>query len=155
MLCQDISITVFFSFRHDIFIIKQHQVRCYHFFIFERLLKVWIWYRFQNRIESYSHDDGEQSGFKKKVCIKTQSKMSCNLYIVGNEDSKCIWQKLYLRVCQMPGHIQHEERWLRWIVVEQVNYYFPLIFPERNCNRKKVIVIYSKKMKAKCMKEDV
>ena len=28
-------------------------------------------------------------------------------------------------------HIQHEESWLRWIVIEQVNYYFPLIFPER------------------------
>ena len=34
MLCQDISITVFFSLKH-IFIIKTHQVRCYHFFIVE------------------------------------------------------------------------------------------------------------------------
>ena len=41
------------------------------------------------------------------------------------------------------------------IVTKQVNYYFPLIFPERYCNREKVIVMYSKKMKAKCMKDDV
>ena len=41
------------------------------------------------------------------------------------------------------------------IVTEQVNYYFSLIFPERNCNHGKVIVVYSKKMKAKFMKEDV
>ena len=52
-------------------------------------------------------------------------------------------------------HIQHEVSWLRWIVIEHVNYYIPLIFPERNCNRETVIVMYSKKMKAKRMKEDV
>ena len=36
-------------------------------------------------------------------------------------------------------HIQHKESWLRWIVViEQVNYYSPLISREENCNREKV-----------------
>ena len=39
--------------------------------------------------------------------------------------------------------------------IEQVNHYFPLIFPERYCNPEKVIVMYSKKMKAKCVKENV
>ena len=58
-------------------------------------------------------------------------------------------------------HIQHEESWLRLIAIEQVNYYFPLIFPERNCARtlskplRKSNRVYSEKMKAKCMKEDM
>ena len=38
------------------------------------LMKVWIWYRRQNRIENYYHHDGEQFGFYKKDHIKTQSK---------------------------------------------------------------------------------
>ena len=33
-------------------------------------------------------------------------------------------------------HIQHEEKWLRSTAIEQVNYYFPLIFPQRNSARK-------------------
>ena len=60
---------------------------CYHYFItyikwdviistsLRLLLKVWIWYRCQNRIENYYHHDGEQLGFYKKVHIKTQSRM--------------------------------------------------------------------------------
>ena len=38
------------------------------------LMKVWIWYRRQNRIENYYHHDGEQLKKKKKDHIKTQSK---------------------------------------------------------------------------------
>ena len=76
MLCQDISITVFFSqtwyFDHKTHIkwdvIISSSLRL--------LLKVWIWYRFQNRKENYYHNDGEQLGFYKKVVhIKTQSRM--------------------------------------------------------------------------------
>ena len=37
------------------------------------LMKVWIWYRCQNRIENYYHHDEEQLGFYKKVHTKTQS----------------------------------------------------------------------------------
>ena len=36
----------------------------------------------------------------------------------------------------------------------QVNCYFPLIFPTRNYNCEKVIVMYSKETKAKYLKED-
>ena len=84
------------------------------------LLKVWIWYRCQNRIENYYQHDWEQlDGFYKKNTIS-------NLF------DKNYTQK------NVKCHIQHEESWLRWIVIEQVNYkkyYFPLILPERNCPR--------------------
>ena len=62
-------------------------------------------------------------------------------------------------------HIQHSESWLRWIVIEQVNYkehYFPLKISERNCARtlskplrKKQSWCIPKKMKTKYMKEDM
>ena len=58
-------------------------------------------------------------------------------------------------------HIQHEEKWLGWIVIEQVNYYFRLMFLEKNSARtlskplQKSNRVYSEKMKAKCVKEDV
>ena len=39
------------------------------------LMKVWIWYRCQNRIEHYYLHDGEQLDFHKKVHIKTQTIM--------------------------------------------------------------------------------
>ena len=38
------------------------------------LIKVWIWYRCQSRIENYYHHDGEQLGFYKKAHMKTQGK---------------------------------------------------------------------------------
>ena len=60
----------------------------------------------------------------KKYISKHGAGCSGNLYIARNctkENAKC--------------HIQHEEKWLRWIVIEQVNYYFLLIFFERNCAR--------------------
>ena len=113
------------------------------------LLKVWIWYRCQNRIENYHQHDGEQLGFYSKVHIKTYSKMFFILQETKNPnlfDKNCAQENVKC-------HIQHVESWLRWIVIEQVNHYSPLIFPERFCE--KVIVMYSKKMKAKCMKEDV
>ena len=89
------------------------------------LLKMWIWYRWSNRIENYYHHIGEQLAFYKKMHIsKHRGGCSCNICIARNctqENVRC--------------HIQHEEKWLRWIVMEQVNYYFPLIYPERNCAR--------------------
>ena len=39
------------------------------------LMKVWIWYRWQNRLETYYPHDGEQLGFYKKVHNKIQSIM--------------------------------------------------------------------------------
>ena len=133
MLCQDFSITVFLSetwyFYHKTHISWDVIISS----TLRLLLKVSIWYRCQ---ENYYHDDGEQLGFYKKVHI-----------------IQFIWQKLCSRGRQ--SHIQNEEIWVRWIVIKQVNYYFPLTFPERHCNREKLIVMYYKKMKAKCMKEDV
>ena len=112
------------------------------------LLKVWIWYGCRNRIESYYHHVGEQLGFDemKRYISKHRAGCSCNFYNARNctqENVKC--------------HIQHEEKLLRWIVTEQVNYYFALIFPERSFARKlsKSIRVYSEKIKAKCMMEDV
>ena len=57
-----------------------HQMRYYHFFIdviisLRLLLKVWIWYICQNRIDNCYHHDGEQLGFCKKIHIKTQSRI--------------------------------------------------------------------------------
>ena len=116
------------------------------------LLKVWIWYRCQNRkllstwwksirfLQKITYQNTEQDVF---VIFMMQETKNSNLFdkVYVQEDVNC--------------YIQHEENWLRWIVIEQVNYYFPLVFPERCCNREKVIVMYSKKMKAKYMKEDV
>ena len=53
-------------FLSSIFLSGTHQVRCCHFFIVE-IIKVWIWYRCQNRIGNYYHQDEEQLGFHKKV----------------------------------------------------------------------------------------
>ena len=97
------------------------------------LLKMWIWYRCQNRIENYYLHDKEQLGFYKKVHSKHREKCSCNLYIARNEEFQFIWQNCTQE--DVKCHIQYEESWRRRIVIEQVNYYFPLIFPERNGNR--------------------
>ena len=50
--------------------------------------------------------------------VQLQETENSNLFVknFSQKDFKC--------------HIQHEESWLRWIAIEQVNYYFPLIFPE-------------------------
>ena len=57
------------------------------------LLKVWIWYRYQNRLQNYYHLDGEKLGFYRKVHIKTRAKGRCssNLCIARNE-----WIPIYL-----------------------------------------------------------
>ena len=87
------------------------------------LLKVWISYRCQNRIEKYYQHDGEQLDFGKKVHIKIQSKKKS---LHCKKRKNCTQENIKC-------HIQHEESWLRWIAIEQVTHYFPLMFPERNC----------------------
>ena len=74
--------------------------------------------------------DGEQLGFYKKVHIRAGC--SCNNYIARNEEFQFIWKN-----CTQGNvlHSKHEKSWLKWIVIEQVNYYFPLIFSERYCAR--------------------
>ena len=64
------------------------------------LMKVWIWYRWQSRIENCYHHDGKQLGFYKMVDIKTQSKKEDVLAILTLQEaneSQFISQKLYSR----------------------------------------------------------
>ena len=80
IFCQSFSVTVFFSLRqfYIIFIMKKITS---HFTSSEiltissslrLLLKVWIWYRYQNKIEKHYHHDGEQKlSFYKQVYFKT------------------------------------------------------------------------------------
>ena len=97
MLCQDIFITAFFSqtwyFHHKTHIkwdvIISSSLRL--------LLKVWIWYRCRNRIVNYYHHDGEQLSFYKKVHIKTQSRISCNLYPARNQEFQFYLTKTILK----------------------------------------------------------
>ena len=152
MLCEDFSITVF-SLKHDIFIIKHTSSETLSF------LHRWDYcWKCESdtdiEVENYYQHDGEQLGFYKK---STYQNTEQDVFVIFTlQDTKN--SNLFDKNCPQEDvtcHIQHEESWLRWIVIEQVNYYFPLVFPERYCNREKVIVMYSKKMKAKCMKEDV
>ena len=122
-------------------------MRCYH----SSSLRYWWKCEFDAdvKIENHYQQDGEQKSTYQNteqdvlVIIMLQETKNSNLF-----DKNCAQE-------QVKCHIQHEESWLRWIVNKQVNYYFSLIFPERHCNRENVIVMYSKKMKAKHMKEDV
>ena len=90
------------------------------------LMKVWIWYRHQNRIENYYHHDEEQLGFYKKVHTKTQSmskkedvlvilyrekRMSFNLFDKNCTHKKTFqpsstWRKLTWRNCDWTGKLQ-------------------------------------------------
>ena len=75
------------------------------------------WYRCQsNRLY---HHDGEQLGFVRNAHIKTQSK---KLYITRKEGYQFT---AFDKTCTqeiVKCHIQHKDNWLRWIVIEQVNY---------------------------------
>ena len=95
-------------------------------------MKVWIWYRYQNRTESYYHQDEEQLGFYKKVhrvwenhryqnteheqkkdvlvILHRKKQMSFNVF-----DKDCTQENVQL-------HLRHGESWLGGIVIEQVNY---------------------------------
>ena len=52
------------------------------------LLKVWIWYRCENRTEHYYHHDGEQLGFYKKSTYQnTEQDVIVNFFIARNEEN--------------------------------------------------------------------
>ena len=77
----------------------------------------------KKKIEEYHHHDGEQLGFYKRGHIKRcrLSKKKDILGIARNEK----FQFIYLaKTVNIKCHIQHEKSWLRWIIVEQVNYNF-------------------------------
>ena len=89
---------------------------------------MWIWYRRQNKIGNYYHQDEEQLGFYKKVhrawenhryqnTVHEQKKgCSCNFTMSFNLfDKNCTQENVQL-------HLQHGESWLGGIVIEQVNY---------------------------------
>ena len=113
-------------------------MRFYHFLIVEILLKVWIWYRCQNRIGKHYHHSGEQLGCYKKVHAKihrlSKKKDVIVILVLQKIKNSNLFDKNRTQD-NVKCHIKHDERWLRWIVIELVNYkwhYFSLILPERN-----------------------
>ena len=96
-------------------------------------LKVWIWYRSQKRIESYYKHDGKQLVFYEKVHIKHREDVLVTFIFQEWKNSNLFDKNCTKKYVKY--HIQHEEGWLRWIVIELANYYLPLIFPKRNCAR--------------------
>ena len=77
------------------------------------------------KIENYNHHDGQQLLFYKKVHIKTHSKMKDVLVIfILLLEMKNFNFFLIKAVLKRTSNaiIEHEEGWLEWIVIEQVNY---------------------------------
>ena len=84
------------------------------------------------------------------VILHRKKRMSFNLF-----DKNCTQENVQL-------HLQHGESWLGGIVIEQVNYKQPAYISwKKLCSHtfkdslEEAIVMYSKKMKAKYMKEDL
>ena len=84
------------------------------------LLKVWIWYRCQNRkllsplwraIRFL-----EKSKFQNPHKLSEKKACPCNLCIARNEEFQFIWQKPFSK--KTSNAIQHEKSWLRGIVLE-------------------------------------
>ena len=76
------------------------------------------------KIENYiNHHDGEQLSFYKEVqYIKTQSKKKDVLVIFILQETKNsrLFDKNHSQE-NVKCHIQHEESWIKWIVIEHVN----------------------------------
>ena len=118
------------------------------------LLKMWICYRYQNRIENYTTMMENGYVFIKKYISTHRPGCSCNLYICKKRRIPIYLTKLYSKERQMPYSTWR--KWLKWIVIENVNSYFPILLPERNCARTfskfprgKSNRVYSEKMKTK------
>ena len=111
----NIKVVTFLSLRS-----YTHQVRCYHYFIVDIIVEC------VNLIQMAKlyHHDGEQLDFyKKKEHIETQSKQKDVLVIFTLQETKI--SNLFDKNCTQENikyHIQHEESWLRWIAIVQVNY---------------------------------
>ena len=89
------------------------------------LIKVWIWYRCQNRIENCYHQDEEQLGFYEKGHIKTQSMNKKKNVLVILHRKKWMSFNLFDKNCTQENvqlHLQHGESWPGGIVIKQVNY---------------------------------
>ena len=88
-------------------------------------MKVWIWYRCQNRIENFYHRDEEQLGFYRKAHIKTQSMSKKKDVLVILHRNKQMSFNLFDKNCTQESvqlHLQHGARLLGGIKIEQVNY---------------------------------
>ena len=111
-------------------------MRCCHFSpSLGLLMKAWIWYRCQNKIENYYHHDGEQLGFYKKVHIKTQGKKKDVLVIFKLQETNefhiayWTWRKLTLRNCNWTGKLQVTRL---YFLKEIVLAHFQRLFGRRN-----------------------
>ena len=76
-------------------------------------LKVWIWYKCQDRIGKCYHQDGEQLGFYKKVRINRLSKKKNVLvtFVYQEPNNFNLFAK---------NGTQNNVKYFRWIVIEQV-----------------------------------
>ena len=153
MLWQDFSTTVFFSLKHYIFIIKHISSEMLSF------LHRWDYcleceFDTDAKTENYYRHDGEQLGFYKNSTYQNTGQDVFVIFLLEETKNSNLFDKNCAQE-YVKCHIQHKESWLRWILIEQVSYYFPFVFPEIYCNSEKVIMMHSKKMKAKCMKVDV
>ena len=100
------------------------------------LLKVWIWYQYQNKIEKHYHHDQEKLlRFYKKVHIRTYRLSKKKGFLAKSSfyflrRAKMYYEKGRIAIClfdksctqnNVNYDILHEISWLRWIVIEQVN----------------------------------
>ena len=115
------------------------------------------------QIRKLYHHDGEQLGFYKKVHIKTKIKKKAVpvMFILQETKNFNLFDKNCIQE-NVKCHIQHEESWRRWIVIEQVQVTLisAYISWKKLCphtfkaSLEEVIVMYSEKVKTKYMKED-
>ena len=100
------------------------------------LLKVWIWYQYQNKIEKHYHQDQEKLlRFYKKVHIRTYRLSKKKGFLAKSSfyflrKAKMYYKKGRIVIClfdksciqnNINCYILYEISWLRWIVMEQVN----------------------------------
>ena len=86
------------------------------------------------KIENCNHHDGEQLFFLKKYISRHRAKRRIflwslyycfkMLYIIARTKNQIYLIKLYSRETSRERYalIQHEQNWLGWIVIEQINY---------------------------------
>ena len=100
------------------------------------LLKVWIWWRCQNRIKNYCQHNGEQLSFYKRVHIKRQHRAGCSLSCKKRRIPIYLAKSVLRRISNAIFNMKKVD--LDESSLNRKNYYFTLIFPERNFNREKV-----------------
>ena len=108
MLCQDFCYCYFIThIKWDVIISSSLRL----------LLKVWIWYRSQNRIY---HHHGEQLGFYKKINIKTQSRMFLQSLLQEMKNSNFFEKLLVSKNCLFPSERPGE---IFFLTMRPVNFF--------------------------------